>query len=175
MLLTNQQRFLLEWLQMLGGARIDQLAALLRPVFCTHKPEIARGLTDSALAQLRHCNVELRREGELCWLPAEKPDALLLEAIDVMLELSDSVPLSAQRGEPPILLRFCVQEPKLRQFAVTLPRAELGMVRFQPKERIILLTDGGQALQGLPAANKQFYAVRQEDGTHRFFALDGTT
>ena len=175
MLMTNQQLFLMETLEILGGAELRQLVALIRPVFFAEKPEVAARVVEAAIRQFRYCNVELRREGDLVYFPERKPGALLLEAVDVMLELSDSGILSFHRGRPPILLHFSVQEKKTRTFAVTTPEAELYETHLDPAERIILLFDGQSQKRKLPVSNKQFCAVRQPDGTHRFFAVDGQT
>ena len=174
MLITKQQRLLLDHLEQLGGARLDQLTALLRSAFCANRPELAASITESALQQLRYCNVELIREGELFYLPGQKPEPLFLEAVD----LSGGVPVSVYCGHSPILLHFCVpdrntQEQKLRLFSVATPHGELNYGQLQPRERLILLVDGQEPMEALPVANKQFFAVRQEDGSHRFFAWNG--
>ena len=46
------------------------------------------GLLDAMLRQFRCGDVEVRRQGDVIFLPEKMPDARLLEAIDVMLELS---------------------------------------------------------------------------------------
>ena len=178
MLITKQQRFLLDHLEQLGGARLDQLTSLLRPAFCAKRPELAASITESALQQLHFCNVDVMREGELFYLPGQKPTPLFLEAMDVMLELSGGVPVSVYRGHSPILLHFCVpdrntQEQKLRLFSIATPHGELNYVPLQPRERLMLLVDGQEPMEALPVDNKQFFAVRQEDGSHRFFAWNG--
>lgn len=172
-LLTNQQKLLMEVLEILGGARLDQLAALLRPVFCLNKPEIALRLTESAIRQMRCGNITIDWEDDLVFLPGRKPAPHLLEAIDVMLELSGGNPQGYWCGKPPIILRFSVQEQKARLFAVTISGADLTGADFNRAERIILLSNGKEQMRPLPVSNRQFIAVRQRDGLHRFFAVDG--
>ena len=77
------------------------------------------------------------------------------------------------RARSPVLLRFCVQEQKFRSFAIAKYTPELFSIDFPQHERIIMLFDGQGQPQTLPVSNKQFFAVRQEDGSHRFFARDG--
>lgn len=172
MILTKQQRFLLDALEILGGARIDQLAALLRPVFYSDKPDIVQSVTENALRQMYFLNNRMEQDGELVFLPQRRPGHLLLEAVDVMLEIAGNNPVTDYRhGKPPILLRFSVQEQKVRLFTVTTAGANLYGVELPPTERIILLFDGQGIAQSLPVSNKQFFAVRQNDGHHRFFAV----
>lgn len=173
LLLSNQQKFLLDALDTLGGATLQQLTALLQPVFCTEKPEAAPRIVNAAIRQMGLCNVELCRDGELVFLPGRRPGERLLEAVDVMLELSGANPLSYFCGKPPILLRFSVQEQKVRTFAVIHSAMDVYGSEFHQTERIILLFDGRDKAPVLPVSNKQFVAVRQEDGSHRFYAVDG--
>ena len=173
MLLTNQQMFILEALEALGGARMDQLASLLRPVFCERKPDIAERVTDTAIRQMLLCNLELYQENDLIYLPGRRPTPSLVEAVDVMLELSAGTLLSYHPGRAPLLLRFTVQGQKVRMFCVTTQGADLLGIELNRKERIIQLFDGQSQIRALPVPNKQFCAVQQSDGTHRFFAVNG--
>lgn len=171
MLVTKQQTFLCETLDLLGGARLDQLAALIRPVFCLEQPDIAPRVVDTALRQLHHRNVEIIRDGDLAYYPGKKPDPLFLDAVDVMLELTEANPVSFFRDSPPILLRFSAQEEKVRLFCVMAQGADLYGAKIYDTERVILLFDGRSQAQALPVSNKQFLAVRQSDRRHRFYAL----
>ena len=174
MLLTNQQKFLLDAVNRLGCVRDDQLADLIRPVFCQKRPDIAPGLVRAALRQLPLCNVELRQEGDCRCLPGTVPNAPLLDAVDVMLRLSNCSPLDYRRGTPPVLLRFTVQDiSSVSTFLVTRSGAVLPEDAVLPLDRIILLFDGRGRPKALPVSNKQFFAVRQGDGTFRFFARGG--
>ena len=174
-LLSNQQRFLLEALDSLGGAKLGQLTKLLQPVFCIEKPEAAPRIVEAAIRQMERCNISLCRDGDLVYLPGKRPATPLLEAIDVMLELSCGELLNYRCGKPPILLRFAVQEQKVRLFAVTTVPADLYGTELYDTERIIMLFDGHGNQHALPVPNKQFLAIRQDDGTHRFYAADGQT
>ena len=171
MLLSNQQRFLLDALDTLGGANLGQLTGLLQPVFCPGKPEHAPQIVKAAISQMRYCNVKLCQEGDLFFWPGRRPSQLQMEAVDVMLELAGTGMLSYRCGKPPILLRFSIQEQKVRLFTVTTPGTDLYGIELHHTERIILLFDGEGKPHALPVSNKQFFAVRQSDGTHRFFSV----
>ena len=66
-----------------------------------------------------------------------------------------------------------MQEQKVRRFVVATYEEELTDLQLGPYDRVILLFDGQGQAQPLSVSNKQFFAVRQENGTHRFFAADG--
>lgn len=173
MLLSNQQKFLLDALETLGGATLGQLTELLRPAFCSEKPEVAPRIVDAAIRQMNCCNIKLCRDEDLVYFPGKRPNHRQLEAVDVMLELSEGRALGYRCGKPPILLRFSMEKQKVRQFAVITSGADLYGIELHHTERIILLFDGQGKVRSLPVPNKQFYAVRQENGTHLFFAVDG--
>lgn len=173
MLLTKQQQYILDALQKLGCVSRKQLAALLRARFCQAHPDMAEHLTDVLLGQLRFGNIGLRLEGDLVTLPHIRADPCLVEAVDVMLELSGAAPLDFSAREPsPVLLRFTTQGKRISLFAVLRSTESLLPAMLGSTERVILLHDG-DGRPGHPAiANKHFYAVLQADGTHRFFSSD---
>lgn len=174
MLITKQQRFILDALERLGGLRREQIISLIRPVFCAGKPEAATKIAAAALRQCSNCNIKLCDDGGVIYLQGtQRPDLELLEAVDVMLQLAGAGLTDYWRGKAPVLLRFCVQGQKVRTFSVAKYGPDVFTAAFPPHERIILLFDGQSQPQALPVSNKQFIAVRQEDGTHRFFALNG--
>ena len=171
MLVSKQLRFLLDALNILGGAREGQLTALLLPVFCDKRPDMAPIVTHAALDQAYKYSRPFEMDGDLIYLRGRRPDPLFLEAVDVMLELTNGAPLSYHPLKPPLLLRFTMQEQKIRLFCVTEPNPTI--TEFQKTERIIQLVDGQSQARALPVPNKQFYAVRRKDGTHRFFTFGG--
>ena len=174
MLITKQQKFLLRALERVGGLREAQMISLIRPVFCAEKPDVAPQVVAAALRQFSNCNVELRDDGGVIRLQGtERPNGKLLDAVDVMLQLAGTGLADYWRGNPPVLLRFCVQAQKVRTFSVAVYGQGVFTAAFPPHERIILLFDGQGQPQALPVSNKQFIAVRQENETYRFFALDG--
>ncbi|MBP5717763.1 MAG: hypothetical protein J6X53_02130 [Abditibacteriota bacterium] len=174
MLLTNQQKFLLDAAERLGCVREDQLVDLIRPVFCQRRPDIAPALVHSAMRQLRHCNVEIRQEGDVFLRSGAAVDSAFLEAVDVMLQLSHCAPTEYERGTAPVLLRFTVQSlESISSFVVARAIDRLPERLIAPEDRMILLFDGQNRPAALPVSNKIFFAARQRDGTHRFFAPGG--
>lgn len=178
MLITKQQRYLLDALGRLGCARKRQLTALLEKKFFPEGKVPPAGFVDMLLRQLRCGNMDVRTEGDLVFLPGKKGDAHLLEAIDVMLELSHARPLDYwTEGKGPVLLRFSVDGKRISLFAVLHADSILSAdVRappvFGPTVRLVILFSGEGRPQALPIPNTQFYALRQKDGTHRFFARE---
>ena len=173
MLLTNQQKFLLDVLKRLGCVRESQLVSLIRPVFCQQRPDIAPTLVASSMRQLLRGDFGLRQEGDVFLGRGAEANPALLESVDVMLELSADAPTS-YRTAPPALLRFSVPD-RNSPGAFLVARYGDDAARMEPvaEERIILLFDGRGRPDPLPVSNKQFFAVRLENGKHRFFALDG--
>lgn len=173
MLLTNQQKFLLDILERLGCARESQLVSLVRPAFCQRRPDIAPTLVASSMRQLLRGNFGVRKDGDVFLRRGAEINPALLDAVDVMLELSADTPSSYQRAAP-ALLRFSVRENKsLAAFIVARYGDDPTRMNLTPEERIILLFDGRGHPTPLPVPNKHFFAVRLETGKHRFFALDG--
>lgn len=182
MLLSKQQQYLLDTLGRLGCMRKDQIEALLEAAFFTEGKTVPKGFVDTLLRQFRFCNIDLREEGDVVLLPGTRADAHLLEAIDVMLELSQSRPLEfwAER-KGPVLLRFSVAGRRVSLFAVLHADDVKGAdgrapPAVSPAERIVILFSGEGKPPALPASmsNTQFYALRQKDGTHRFFSRENT-
>ena len=173
MVFSTQQKYLLGVLEKLGCARKGQLIDLFRPQFCAEQPEKAEEVGGAALHRLRCCCQQLRETEGVYHLTNAKPDTATLEAIDVMIELTKAQPLDFRKEKTPALLRFSVQEQKVRRFIVAEYGADLSHLRLGPYDRIILLFDGQGQAQPLPVSNKQFFAVRQENGSHRYFAANG--
>ena len=118
MILSEQQKFMLAAIQRLGCVRRDQLVALFRPAFCAASPGAEEGVVDSALYRLRCCCQQVRVSNGVWSMSNAKENQQLLEAVDVMIELSGAKPLDYQKAQPPALLRFTVQEQKIRRFVV---------------------------------------------------------
>lgn len=181
MLLTIQQRFVLELLRKIGCLRRDQIRLLLQKKFvapdCDYQISLDRA--DQTMRHLRHCIPEIRMEDDLLRLVAVAPDRLYLEAVDVMLELSDGRPQMILTNQPPpVLLRFSLEDEKLRLFAIAHFSEKVAIlpgdiVRHQT-ERVIWISEGGRAPGQLALPPKHFFAVRQENGSHRFYGGDGS-
>lgn len=173
MVLSKQQKYLKGVIESLGCAREDQLVALLRAELCSGDPNAAEDVTEAALRRLRCCWQQLRAENGVYHMTNVRPDDRALEAVDVMIELSKAKPLCVHREKAPKLLRFSIQEQKVRRFLIAEYGASPEELQPEAHERIVLLFDAQGQAQPLSVSNKQFFAVRQEDGSHRFFAADG--
>lgn len=173
MVLSKQQKYFKRVIESLGCIREDQLIELFRPVFCPLRPDKAKEIATSALHSLPHCDNSVRQTGKIYHTRRAKVSERMLEAIDVMLELSDARPLSFQAEAPPILLRFSIQEKKVRVFIVAEHGAQLPVEAIGEHDRIVLLFDAQGQAQPLSVSNKQFFAVRQGDGSHRFYVANG--
>lgn len=173
MLLTMQQKYYLDTVQALGCLRLDQLQTLLQRKFHTpNRADVNEGHMAAMLRQLRYGNWDIRSEGGYVYSSGALPDQRLLESIDVMLELSQHSPVDFKLGlSPPTLLRFALTGEKLQLFTVaSLSLTEkVDSIERQKMERIIWVSDNGQMPEGLTLPPKHFFAVRQEDGLHRFY------
>ena len=180
MLISKQQKFMLDVLGRLGCVRKRQLTALLERAFFPEGKTAPPGFVDTLFRQLRYGNIDLRAEEDVIFLPGKRPNARLLEAIDVMLELSDARPLDYWIDEKePVLLRFSVDGRRVSLFAVLYADSFMGAdVRappeFGPTVRLVILLSGESIPPALPVPHTQFYALRQKDGSHRFFSRENT-
>lgn len=173
MLMSLQQRFLLDVLKRLGCVKRKQLYLLAAKNLSLPEWKVEQRHVDIMLNQLRCCTGEIRMDADLVYYGRASPDSEQLEAVDVMLELSEGKPsdFRLERDEC-LLLRFMLEsEGKLRMFSVARFREDT--VRLLPAhrtERIIFLADKAELPVGLVLPYRHFFALRQEDGTHRFFA-----
>lgn len=179
MLLTNQQKCIMEILGKVGCIRRDQLLTLLygkyRERTLTMRPEHLTPI----LHQLSGISRIVCVEGDVICLATKAANLLLLESIDVMLELTGGCPL--QFSTPtrlPALLCFLYGD-KLTAYYVAALSAErestFRRIEIGEKERLIWLPEHALALQGKELPDRQIIAQKQKDGTHRFFANKNTT
>lgn len=172
MMMTVQQKFYLDTVRELKCLRTDQLHTLLRERF--HQPgraDVNEGHMAAMLRQLRYGNWDIRADGGLICLDGAEPDPRLLEAIDVMLELSEGRPQDFQRGLPPVLLRFSLGGEKLRLFSVAdlTAAASPDTLERRRMERIVWISEGGAPPEGMTLPRRHFFAARCPDGSHRFY------
>lgn len=172
MLMTTKQKFILDVLKKLGCVWRRQVYALLRGHFEQADFKVTRSGVDAMLRQLRMGTADVRLDDELVWLSHAQPDARRLEAVDVMLELTEGRPETfSVSQEPPRLLRFTYARP----FSVaSLDIAPPESLERGRAERIVWISDNGNAPQGLALPPKHFFAARQPDGTHRFYGSNGS-
>ena len=171
MLITNQQRFILDTLQRLGCIRTDQMAALLRSRFSLDSLDRAVRVTRAAVRQLRMANAAIRVGNDIIHLPRQPPNEQMLRAIDVMLKLSNGSPVGYAVGAPPILLHFAADPAHTHIFAVVHVSQAISLPSLGDKERVIILIDRKDQIKLLPIPNRQFFAL-QKDGKLCFFSVD---
>ena len=176
MLFTTKQKYVLDVLKKLGCVKRRQLHALMRGHFQEAGFEITQASMDAMLRQLRMGTADVRMDNELVWLSRQEPDFRRLEAIDVMIELTEGRARNFSiKAEPPCLLRFAFGgNEDLKLFTVA--SLELSPPEFltqAKKERVIWTSDSGDAPKGLALPPKHFFAARQPNGSHRFYGSNG--
>jgi len=172
MLLSVQQKYILEILRKLGCVRRDQLHTLVRGKFQRPDFEVSAARMDAMLRQLRSGLGDFRIDGDFVYLSRGQPGPIRLEAIDVMLELSEGVPQDfTKKLEPPRVLQFGLGGDKLRLFSVAMisHAVDAQHIDRERSERIVWISSSGTPPQGLVLPPKHFFAARQEDGFHRFY------
>ncbi len=181
MLLSVQQKYILVILRKLGCVHRRQLDTLVREKFRRPDLEISDARMDAMLRQLRAGSGDVRFDSNFVWLSDAQPDTLCLEAVDVMLELSEGKPEDIKtRLERPQILRFSWGED-FRVFTVAELSASihLSVEALASKKRVIWISSNGSACQtgsvpeGLTLPPKHFFAARQSDGSHRFYGSNG--
>lgn len=174
MLLSLQQRYILEVLEKLRCVRYGQLLILTREHFRRSDLVITPQRMDAMLRQLHMGAEDLRMEGDIISLLPSPCDALYLEAVDVMLEVSEGKPLDMKIcSERPQLLRFTLGESSVGLFTVahlsgpapTLPNCNA----LPAVEQLIWLTGDSAPPGNLALPARHYLAVQRPDGTHRFY------
>lgn len=169
MLLTKQQKYLLEVLERIGCAEQRQLAALLQKAFAFSSLDDAMRVTNACVQQMRSGGLLQISEDGIVYV-CDYVNSEMINATAVMLELSAAQPpedFCAVGGH--ILLQFSLGEPGFKQFAIVSGSAPPPEHELRQEETIIALLPNG-AKPELSYARPIIFAIRQEDGTHRFFA-----
>ena len=169
MLLTKQQKFLLTVLAQLGCAEQRQLAALLQKTFAFSSLDDAVRVTIACVRQMQMGGL-LQIADALVTQIGAQPSTQRIEAIDVMLELSAAQPENFYVVDEHILLRFSLGESSFKQFAIVSGSDPPPEREIRQSEKIIVLLPDGAKPETLPYTRPVIFAIRQENGTHRFFA-----
>ena len=90
MLLSVQQKYILDTLRKLDCVRQDQLHALVQGKFQRPGFAVREEHMSAMLRQLRSGLGDFHMDDGFVYLARDQPDALRLEAIDIMLELSEN-------------------------------------------------------------------------------------
>ena len=169
MLLTKQQKYLLAVLDKLGCAEQRQLAALLQKTFAFSSHEDAVRVTNACTRQMQMGGLLQISDG-LITQTGGQLNTQRIEAIDVMLELSAAQPEDFFAVDKHTLLRFSLGEPSFKQFVIV-PGSDPPPEReIRRDEKIIVLLPDGIRPEAFLYTRPVIFAIRQENGTHRFFA-----
>ena len=169
MLLTKQQKYLLAVLEKLGCAEQRQLAALLQKTFAFSSLDDALRVTNACVRQMQMGGLLQIADG-IVGQCGERAIPQRIEAIDVMLELSAAQPESFYVVDKHILLRFSLGEPSFKQFVIVSGSDPPPEREMRQDEKIIALLPDGIRPETFPYTKPVIFAIRQENGTHRFFA-----
>ena len=169
MLLTKQQKYLLAVLEKLGCAEQRQLAALLQKTFAFSSIDNAVRVTDACVRQMQVGGLLQISEDDIVYV-YDYVNKEMLNAIAVMLELSAAQPESFYAVDKHILLRFSLGEPSFKQFVIVSGSDPPPERELQQDKKIIALLPDGTKPEIFPYTRPVIFAIRQENGTHRFFA-----
>ena len=169
MLLTKQQKYLLAALEKLGCAEQRQLAALLQKTFAFSSLDDAVRVTGACVRQMQMGGL-LQISNGLVTQTGGQPSPQQIEAIDVMLELSAAQPESFYAVDQHILLRFSLGEPSFKQFVIVSGSDPPPEREIRQDEKIIVMLPNSIMPEAFSYTRPVIFAIRQENGTHRFFA-----
>ena len=93
-----------------------------------------------------------------------------IEAVDVMLELSAAQPEDFYAVDKRTLLRFSLGEPSFKQFVIVSGSDPPPEHEIQQDKKIIALLPDSIKPEAFSYTWPVIFAIRQENGTHRFFA-----
>ena len=169
MLLTKQQKYLLAVLEKLGCAEQRQLAALLQKTFAFSSLDDAVRVTNACVRQMQMGGLLQIADG-IVTRTGGNPITQRIEAIAVMLELSAAQPESFYAVDKHILLRFALGEPSFKQFVIVSGSDPPPEHEIRQDEKIIALLPNSIKPEAFSYTRPVIFAIRQESGTHRFFA-----
>ena len=169
MLLTKQQKYLLAALEKLGCAEQRQLATLLQKMFAFSSLDDAVRVTGACVRQMQMGRL-LQIADNIVTRTGEQSNAQRIEAIDVMLELSAAQPENFYAVDKHTLLRFSLGGPSFKQFVIVSGSDPPLEREIRQDEKIIVLLPDGIRPEVFSYTRPVIVAIRQESGTHRFFA-----
>ena len=169
MLLTKQQKYLLAVLEQLGCAEQRQLAALLQKTIAFSSHEDAVRVTNACTRQMQMGGLLQISDG-LVTQTGGQLNTQQIEAIAVMLELSAAQPEDFYAVDQHILLRFALGEPSFKQFVIVSGSDPPPEREIRQDEKIIVMLPDSIKPEAFSYTRPVIFAIRQENGTHRFFA-----
>lgn len=173
MLLSNQQKYILEILKEFKYLRVRQLYALCRPITVHRESKLTKDAWKSCFARCCTGTNYVWLRGDVVSYGDRRIDPRLLEALDVMLELTKAQPgfYSKDGLHEPFLLRFTGNGKGagyLFSVAWLDAATHIATVPRMKGERIIWISEIG-SFGEIDLPRHHFFAARQENGTHRFF------
>ena len=169
MLLTKQQKYLLAALEKLGCAEQRQLATLLQKMFAFSSLDDAVRVTNACARQMQMGGLLQISDG-LVSPCGKQAFSQRIEAIDVMLELSAAQPQDFYAVDRHILLCFSLGEPSFKQFVIVSGSDPPPEREIRQDEKIIVMLPNSIRPEAFSYTRPVIFAIRQENGTHRFFA-----
>ena len=169
MLLTKQQKYLLAVLEQLVCAEQRQLAALLQKMFAFSSLDDAERVTNACVRQMQMGGLLQIADG-IVGQCGERAIPQRIEAIDVMLELSAAQPEDFYAVDKRTLLRFSLGEPNFKQFVIVSGSDPPPEREIRQDEKIIVMLPNSIKPEAFSYTRPVIFAIRQESGTHRFFA-----
>lgn len=170
---SNQQKYILEILKEFKYLRVRQLHALVQAHYRTQGIKIDERRMEIMLRQMRTGTNYVWLRGDVVSYGDRRIDPRLLEALDVMLELTRVQPgfYSKDGLHEPFLLRFTGNGKGagyLFSVAWLDAATHIATVPRMKGERIIWISESG-SFGEIDLPRHHFFAARQKDGTHRFF------
>ena len=165
--------YILEILKEFKYLRVRQLHAMVRTHYRAQGIEIDARRMEIMLRQMRTGTNYVWLRGDVVSYGDRRIDPRLLEALDVMLELTKAQPgfYSKDGLHEPFLLRFTGNGKGagyLFSVAWLDAATHIATVPRMKGERIIWISESN-SFGEINLPRHHFFAVRQEDGTHRFF------
>ena len=161
MLLTNDQRFLLDILREVRYMRLDQILPLMR----LRDPAKAKSHCEAILRYLRYAG-ELVPVGDdlvcLAEFRGQEADPEMLCALDILLSLAVGPPLQLTSRRPPYKLCVLPVEPGREQLVSIL-------LAQQSQDVTVLLSLSDLEQHRLLHINQRHYFVIRKEGRLRFF------
>lgn len=168
MLLSLKQRYVVDVLDKLGCIRRDQLYILTRDAFKTEEYTLTENRMEAVIKNLPYMVNNIRLENGCVRYETAKPDPLHLEAIDVMLELSNGYPIKFRAlRDSTVLLRFALGCDPPRQYSIA-AYSDAAAAMNQDRN-IVWISEQSLPPTEIALARNQFYAQRLQDGSHRFY------
>ncbi len=170
MLLSKPQTALVALIQQVKFITRPQLYAL-----ATQTPELSeltlQQFTPMVNQLCQHHNTIRMVEEVVTW-SGKPPPAHHLEAIDILLQISNGAPVIIPSSQnKSYLIQFVLDNGGKLQLFTVAPFANLYVPFWFPTatERVVFISTAEELKQNPELCYKHFFAVRQADGNHRFY------